>query len=158
VSNPVDRLVAKLLRDETAALHEFVAVLQEEQNALASGQLDELLPLAKNKGELAGRLSALDDERLRAIGAGQGSDHAKKMTAWLESSPDPTLAAAWLALLGLAARAREINTTNGNLIAERMRHNQKALAILVAAGDTASLYGPDGQPRLGGSGRVLGSA
>jgi flagella synthesis protein FlgN len=158
VPNGVDRQVAELLRDETAALHDFIAVLQEEQTALANGHLEQLLPLAKSKGELAGRLSALDEERLRAIGASAASDRAQRMTTWLGSSTDPTLAAAWSVLLGLAATARELNATNGNLIAERIRHNQQALAVLLDTGD-ASLYGPDGQTRLGGgSGRALGSA
>lgn len=154
----MDRQVAALLRDEAVTLNDFVALLQQEQEALAKGRLDELLPLAKGKSELALRLSMLDDERLRAVGATAGSDHGQAMAAWLASSTDAGLAPTWQALLVSAAKARDLNATNGKLIAERMRHNQQALAVLLAASDAASLYGPDGQPRLGSSGRPLGSA
>jgi flagella synthesis protein FlgN len=80
------------------------------------------------------------------------------MAAWLTAAADPAAQAAWSALLQLAGQARDLNALNGKLIAERLRHNQQALAILLAAGDQAALYGPDGQTRLAGSGRPLGSA
>jgi flagellar biosynthesis protein FlgN len=158
VPNPVVRQVAVLISDETSALREFIAILQEEQTALANGHLDDLLPLSQTKRELAATLSALDDRRLAAIGAAPGSDHAGRMTAWLKTSNETAIADSWRTLLGLASQARELNATNGKLIAERMRTNQQALAILLSASDAAGLYGPDGQPRLGSSGRPLGSA
>ena len=150
--------VDALLGSEIAALRAFVSVLQEEQQALAAGQLERLLPLAQDKTQLSEKLSALDDDRMRAVGWRDAADHSEEMAAWLQSAGQPHLDIAWRQLLELAARARDLNAVNGRLIAERMRHNQQALAILLAAGDAADLYGPDGQPRLGNRGRSLGSA
>jgi flagella synthesis protein FlgN len=151
--------VTAALRDETALLQDFIAVLSEEQAALAEDRLDDLMPLANRKSDLSARLADTDDQRLKSIGLGAGDDPIKAMSVWLQAHPDTgDLASAWQAVLDLAAKARDLNTLNGKLIAQRMHHNQQALAILMAARDAAALYGPDGQPRLGGTGRSLGSA
>jgi flagella synthesis protein FlgN len=62
----------------------------------------------------------------------------------------------WQHLLKLAEEARNINRQNGQLIASRMQSNSQALNVLLSAADRASLYGPDGQPRTGLGGRMLG--
>lgn len=58
----------------------------------------------------------------------------------------------------LAAEARELNETNGKLIAVHLQRNQQALNILLAAADNVATYGRDGQHRVGISNRSLGKA
>jgi flagella synthesis protein FlgN len=134
----------------------FIAVLEHEQQILIDGDIDGLLPLAEEKNQLATQLSALAERRQQALTA--IGNTPSTMAAWLATLVDPAPGAAWQTLLELAAQARELNSLNGKLIAERMRHNQQSLAILLAAGDKAALYGPDGQTRTAGGGRALGSA
>ncbi|MDP1652678.1 MAG: flagellar export chaperone FlgN [Rhodocyclaceae bacterium] len=62
------------------------------------------------------------------------------------------------ALRELAAEARALNEINGKLIALRLQHNQQALNILLAAADSATTYGPDGQQQTGLGSRILGKA
>ncbi|WP_126444162.1 flagella synthesis protein FlgN [Sulfuricystis multivorans] len=62
------------------------------------------------------------------------------------------------ALRGLATEARELNETNGKLIALHLQRNQQALNVLRAAADNATVYGRDGQPRQGGVSHSLGKA
>lgn len=58
----------------------------------------------------------------------------------------------------LAAEARQLNETNGRLIAVHLQRNQQALNVLLAAADHAATYGRDGQQQAGVSGRSLGKA
>jgi flagella synthesis protein FlgN len=62
------------------------------------------------------------------------------------------------ALRALAAEARELNETNGKLIAVHLQRNQQALNVLLAAADNATVYGRDGQPQTGLGSRSLGKA
>jgi flagella synthesis protein FlgN len=145
-----------LMAEEISAVRLFVSVLEDEQQILAGGDIDRLLPLAEKKSQLASRLSEIAERRQQALTAA-GSTPAT-MAAWLATNTDSAAHSGWKTLLELAANARELNILNGKLIAERMGHNQQALAILLQARDKAALYGPDGQTRFGGSGRPLGSA
>src|SRR5690242_9948878 len=111
----------------------FVATLEEEHQVLTGGTLDRLLPLAERKTEFAGRLANLDDQRLRVLQSVQSSGQPD-IVAWLARSGDAGVRQAWQSVLELAAKARQLNADNGQLIAERMRHNQQALAVLMAAG------------------------
>jgi flagella synthesis protein FlgN len=145
-----------LTAEEISAVRRFIAALEHEQQFLIDGDIDGLLPLAEEKNQLAKQLSALAERRQQALTA--IGNTPPTMAAWLATLSDPAPGAAWQTLLDLAAQARELNSLNGKLIAERMRHNQQSLAILLAAGDNAALYGPDGQTRTAGGGRALGSA
>jgi flagella synthesis protein FlgN len=58
----------------------------------------------------------------------------------------------------LAALARDLNETNGKLIAVHIQRNQQALNVLLAAAGHAPTYGPDGQQHASLGGRSLGKA
>ncbi|MFN3884241.1 MAG: flagella synthesis protein FlgN [Rhodocyclaceae bacterium] len=58
----------------------------------------------------------------------------------------------------LAAEARQLNETNGKLIAVHLRRNQQALNVLLAAADHVATYGRDGQQHRGVGSRSLGKA
>ena len=157
MSDATDRQIAALIIDMAGLMTGFVAILEEEHEVLTGGTLDRLLPLAERKTEFAARLASLDDLRLRALQSIQQSGQPD-IAAWLARRGDSAVRQAWQSVLEFAAKARQLNADNGQLIGERMRHNQQALAVLMAAGERSALYGPDGQPRLAGGGRPLGSA
>ncbi|MDP2107753.1 MAG: flagellar protein FlgN [Rhodocyclaceae bacterium] len=130
------------LRTEISRLGEFIDLLQREQALLIQGDTEALLLLSEKKTALANTLAALAQERAAEM-AEMGSD---------------TISAAWQKLLELAAKARDLNATNGQLISLHMQNNQQALAVLMNAANRAMTYGPDGQQTAGVGGRILGSA
>lgn len=148
-----------LIAEEVAQLRSFLVLLEQEQQALAGGDVERLLPLVEDKNRLFGRLAELGAARGRTLAAGGFSADRQGMDGWLARHPEETDARrAWQELLTLAERARFLNETNGRLIAARLADNQQALSALMAAANQASLYGPDGQARPLGGGRSLGSA
>lgn len=150
--------LASQLQAERAALHTFVTLLESEQNALTTGQTDQLLPLAERKTLAVQELNQLADGRRKMLAAqGVASDEGAGVEAWLQAHAAGSVAI-WRDIRVLAARAGETNRQNGQLIQIRLRHNQQALSVLRNAANSASgLYGPDGQPQLRPTGRTLGS-
>ncbi|HEU0187070.1 MAG TPA: flagellar protein FlgN [Gallionellaceae bacterium] len=140
------------LNQELAALRAFVDLLEKEQQLLLSNDADQLLPLSETKAQAATRITQLTRQRRDAWLAKPGDSMEK-----LLPRVAPALLTVWQNILKLAAQAQELNHINGELIQSGLRRNQQALAALQSASQhAAGLYGPDGQPSLGGSGRVLG--
>jgi len=153
---PVKIRLLSLLADEAAQLRSFVALLEQEEKLLVSGQTDALMTLATLKTEQYRKLQRFNDDRLRLlaqIGLPANDDSVRKLCG-----NEASAAAPWDAVLDLAREARTRNTRNGKLITELMQHNQAALTTLLSAADQPALYGSDGQSRPVGGGRKLGSA
>lgn len=143
--------LTRVIEDEAVLLTDFVALLEREEGLLVEGHTDALLALAEQKTQVYRRLQFLHDERSRVASRfRQGGLQGALAAA-------PAAAARWNEVLSLAAEAQRRNGTNGQLIAERMKHNQAALSVLLAAADQPQLYGPDGQSRPTARGRPLGS-
>ncbi len=137
-----------ILHREQAALDRFIDLLQQEQAALISANVDALLSISDTKLKQADVLSALAKERVAMlIGAGFGTD-AAGVNDWLASQPQ-VVTDAWHKLLQSAQAAQRINQTNGKLIQTHLQHNQQALSALINASNRANIYGPDGQSRTG---------
>lgn len=149
---PSSQLTAQL-NDEMAALRSFVALLEQEQQLLLSNDADQLLSLSSTKAQAAQRITQLTQQR-RITWLPQPTDTMEAVLPKLA----PTLLPTWQNIRKLAAQAQELNRINGELIQSALRRNQQALtALQTASQHAAGLYGPDGQPNLGGSGRMLGS-
>ena len=144
---------------ETAALQRFIAVLEEEQKLLISGNADAVLPLIEQKTALIAELGSAGQQREAALQALGVEIRKEAMEAWVAGA-GAELKAPWQALLELAQTANRLNSTNGQLINTRLQYNQQALSILVNASGSLSddTYGPDGHKNAGASSRPLGSA
>jgi flagella synthesis protein FlgN len=134
-------------------------VLQREQAALTQGSTDALMTLAAEKVRHAERLAILNQERevtLRAAGldSGRAGIQALSSAGSLPIKVQNDLAT----VIELAKESRRLNELNGKLVADRLQHNQQALNVLLSAAKQSTLYGPDGQTRVGPAGRTLGSA
>lgn len=149
--------MARLVQDENVLLRDFVALLGQEQALLLEGDVDALMALAGQKTQLFRRLQFTADERTRVLAAARLKPDAAVMQAILEGNA--AALANWQESLELVAEARSCNNLNGQLITQRMQHNQQALAVLLAAAEQpAATYGPDGQSRPHLAGRHFGSA
>lgn len=146
------------LDTERRAFAEFVELLQTEQEALQRGDIDRLVSLAQLKSEKVIALAQIEEKRNRHLVAQGFSPDQRGMDAWLAQSASSTPHAAkiWQEMLSKAREAQQLNQANGTMIEQKLRHNQQALAILQAAANRSSTYGPDGQTHSSSLGRPLG--
>jgi flagella synthesis protein FlgN len=150
--------VAGLLA-ERRAFNEFVELLQTEQETLQRGDVDRLVSLAQLKSDKVVTLAQIEDQRNRKLAAAGFTPDQAGMTSWLKQHAGefPDAEKTWAELLSKARQAQMLNQSNGILIEQKLRHNQQALAILQAAANQASTYGPDGQTHASKrGGRPLG--
>lgn len=146
--------LASQLNDECEALRAFIVLLEKEQQALLQQDNDQLLALAEAKTQSANKLAAIAHARRTRMGPPNAN---LDTSAWIMQHA-PASRAAWDEVRELAARAHQLNQTNGEVIQLKLRSNQQALtALMGAAQNVASVYGRDGHPSLLTSGRVLGS-
>lgn len=140
-------------------MREFAAILQLEQQALVSGDIDRLIPVVDEKTRLAARLNQFAEQRQRLISTAGLPNDRTGLEAWLARQPLNTQdRAGWKELLALTSEAQTLNETNGKLIAMRIQHNQQALNVLLSAANQTTLYGPDGQTKPVGGGHLFGKA
>lgn len=148
--------LALLIEAEAIQLREFIALLEQEEALLSSGDTDALLALVPDKNERYRRLQRLSDDRALLLGRLGLVTTDASIRSLLDGLP--RVLGRWDEVLGLARTANERNAINGKLILERMAHNQAALSVLLSAADQAPLYDAEGHTRAVGGGRMLGSA
>lgn len=142
------------LTEERAALRAFVVLLEKEQQTLLNQSVEELQALAEAKTLSALKLTEMANARRNFI---RSKAPDLDTSAWILKFA-PSCRAIWNDIRELAAKAHQLNQTNGEVIQLKLRSNQQALsALLGAAKSAAGLYGRDGQPSLPTSGRTLGS-
>lgn len=158
-ASPHDNLIEQRLAEELGELERFLTLLDAEQIVLQQGEADKLPPLVEQKSALAARLGQLLAEREQLLINAGFTGGREGMESWLARQSNTTnLVEQWRRLLAMAQTARDRQDTNGKLIAVQLQHNQQALAALMSASGRPLTYGPDGQQRVGGGGRTLGSA
>lgn len=147
-----------LFSAEQHTLRDFVALLEREQALLQGRDVDSLLPLVEKKNHLSARLAEHAGQREAELNSlGIGGERAA-LDIWLALPTHAKERETWQSLIDLAARARELNRVNGELISLHLQHNQQAFAVLMSATNRAMTYGPDGHRQTGLGGRILGSA
>ena len=137
------------LQDEQVALVDFTGLLQAEQDALVQGDADRLAELAADKAAKIELLTHLGELRSRHLATQNLSGSAEGMLSWLNRNPGFAAAVRkiWRELLAQAETARQINHSNGLLIASRLQQNRLKLAVLQTAAAADGVYRPDGQMR-----------
>ena len=143
---PVVSEFQQAVSDEASLVKQFVELLAQEQEVLTKGKTDELPAIAQSKEKLAAELNELSRLRNGLLASlGFPSDRSG-MEAWAVVNPlQKETIAAWNQTLSLAARAKELNHQNGQLIQLRMKYNCQALEILLRKENNLDLYGPDGR-------------
>lgn len=145
-----------LIDAEASLMRRFVDLLVREEALLVGGDTDTLMILSREKTELYQTLQRHHDSRALLLGQQRLPNTDASIRQVCRNLPD-TLAR-WDELLELAREARTRNALNGQLINERMQHNQAALSVLLAAAEHPQLYDSAGVARPTGRGRHLGSA
>jgi flagellar biosynthesis protein FlgN len=149
------------LRAEHQAVGEFCRVLEAERDCLTRKDAEALLQITELKSTQVDRLAELSGARAAHLASLQLSRGRKGMAEWLagyRGREGAELSRLWRETIALAAKARELNQSNGTMIAARLTHNRAALAALQSAARAHNLYGPDGQPSVAAGNRELGRA
>ncbi len=146
---------ASTVSAECGVLERFITLLEREREMLLAGAVDDLPRVVNEKNNLAGQLVTLGKRRSQILASAGLSSENNALTAWLQTQPAETSAASlWSSLLKLAGQARDLNSANGELIRIRLQNNTQALETLHGNAGLLKLYGPDGQSRQQGSGRI----
>ncbi|HEX5127584.1 MAG TPA: flagellar protein FlgN [Rhodocyclaceae bacterium] len=142
-----------LLATEAAKVQDFVVVLEQERAVLGEQNVEPLFALAERKNQLAQQLQQMATNRSAILGQA-GLPHNREGVEALLGNPDLP---GWRKFLTDAERARNLNQANGLIIADRLKHNHQALAVLLSSADQPSVYGPNGHAYARPGSRHLGS-
>ncbi len=137
---------AKLVR-------QLLTLLSREQSSLVSIDLDSIEALIEEKSVLLQKISALADNRYKALATAGFEENESGMVAWLKYNATPALNKSWESFQKSILEAKELNRLNGTLINKHFNRNQQLLNQLQgnAAGDF--VYGKDGQAKTQSSTR-----
>lgn len=145
------------LREEARLMADFLAVVQQEQEAIQSGTAEVLDELTPRKLELVTALNGAANGRNQWLSSHGFAEDKVGVEAALQALPSPAVKAAWEELKALTTQAKEANSLNGKLLGMWMQHNNQALDILLSASGHSKLYGPDGQPDQLAARRIIDS-
>jgi len=150
---------ATSLREERVATEGFLELLQREQECLLTGDAEAIGAHIENKSACLRRLAGYAERRRRFLQSVQLTADRSGMEQWIMSAGESAdIAAEWRQLLDATRLAREVNETNGSLIAARLQSNRQAVAALTAAASGTGLYDRDGQAAGSRNSRNLGAA
>jgi flagellar biosynthesis/type III secretory pathway chaperone len=138
-STPVQQF-AGVAASELETLDAFIPLLQQEREALVSGNADLLAPLMTRKNMLLQSLSECGEARARVLKDAGVAATAEDIRQFVASHPEG--ARIWEKVLASARRASEINTANAHLTNQRLAGIGRALVALTGA--RPGLYDPLG--------------
>ncbi|MDR2787788.1 MAG: flagellar protein FlgN [Candidatus Accumulibacter sp.] len=140
---------------EAEAVERFVHLLEHEKELLTEGRAERLAAVVEEKEELAARLDDLTRQRGRYLADNGFTPDRKGMDDWSARHPArEKVIAAWNRTLSLAARAKELNRLNGQLVDLHMQYTDQALEILTRKEGWLDLYGPDGRSTASGGPQI----
>lgn len=152
--------LADLLVRELAQLSDFIALLEDEQQALKQGEVSQLQAITPRKQEMASALNETENTRLQLISLQPGENPKSAMERWLAERPGEVSAhTSWQELLNAAIRAKRLHEINGGLIGMHLQHTNEMLEALgVATSRQATLYGSNGMTEMQSGSRIVDSA
>ena len=140
------------LHAEKSCVEELLAVLDQEEQAMADARFSELTAITDEKIALLDRMATLDRQRETAqvaLGFEPGPAGAEAAAA----AAGEATRQAWTALLALAEDAKARNMRNGSMVHTHLDFTQRALHFLQSS--VQLFYGPDGVRKTAGGGNRL---
>jgi flagellar biosynthesis/type III secretory pathway chaperone len=149
----------EIVDGEADLVERFVRLLEREKELLSEGRTTALAAAIEEKEGLALRLNELTRQRGCYLTDHGFTPDRKGMDAWSARHPEQekTLAV-WNRTQSLAARAKELNRLNEQLVRLHMHYTGQALEILSRKEGRLDLYGPDGRPTASGSPQISDAA
>lgn len=150
---------ADTLGKELEAAQRLLQLLKQEEACLIKADVEGMSKLTAEKASLATQMTELARQRSMVLRTAGYENSESGVTAWM-NSPDATDndRSTWTELLSLAQAGKELNRTNGLLIAQQIACNQSALNVLQGNAQGGNVYGPNGQTatKIGGRRLVIG--
>lgn len=147
MTDTVQRLQA-CLDQELLLVDQFMKLLQEESDVLLNGgDVTALNASTTKKNSLADQISAWDDQRQALLTEMGLSPDKLGLDAAVEANP--SLRVTCETLYHKAAKANQMNASNGHIITTLMAHNQEALDTLKRLADPGQVYDASGRARPG---------
>ncbi len=147
---------ARLIGEETCALEELSALLEQEHEHLRANAIDELKSAMKQRQGCVTRILRVDEERralCRAFGRQNDLKGLEQLLLWCD--PEGRLAAGWRRCTEAAARAQQLNDRNGAMVGARLTHVRDRLGALLDSRRSMNTYGRRGFHATVDSGRIL---
>jgi flagella synthesis protein FlgN len=145
-----------LIAEETRALNELAALLDQEHGYLEANDVVSLEGAIRERQRCVARVCRIDEQRralCRDLGYSLDLSGLEQLIRWCD--PKGTLTAGWAKCSGAAAQCRQSNDRNGALVAARLTHVQARLGALIESRRETVTYGPRGAYSQGSAGRML---
>ena len=123
----------------------LLSLLESEQSALTSFQVDTMETLLEEKFLLLNNLSHYSQQRYQALAANGFEANESGMKNWLTQNNNAQVDSAWQAFQNTLTRSKEANRVNGVLVTKQFNRNQQMLTALQGPNSSAKFYGPNGQ-------------
>ncbi|MCC6916605.1 flagellar protein FlgN [Nitrosomonas sp.] len=136
----------RILQQELENIHQFLELLENEQNLLASGNLDELALLVADKDRILDQFAKLDARRNHVLNEAGLPEGARGIKAWTSAdNNESTVTRDWEELLDLAELAKQLNQANATITANWLQYTRQTLNALHEAAGRTTLYDTKGQ-------------
>ncbi len=139
-----------ILKDQTEAARQLLAVLEEETVVLAAAKPASIEEVAQRKLTLADTLEDLELRRRSTVGALRLPLKLTELGEALATAGVPRGAEICLLLEKVALACGERNQASALLLASRQQHVKRALELLTGQTAETELYGPSRSRRSGG--------
>jgi flagellar biosynthesis/type III secretory pathway chaperone len=136
----IENALEDLLHRETSELAQFIHLLEEELDALASGQADTVQQCASRKQGMLGRIFATRDAVNTVARRASSNPALKSAESWLARTPSIRIRQAFDELTDHAEYARQLNQLAGRLVQIKLRNVNDRLGVLQPAGLMQAVY------------------
>ena len=140
----IESALEELLNKETSELTQFISLLEEELDALASGHADAVQHCASRKQSLLGRIFATRDAVNTVTRRASSNPALKSAESWLARTSSVRIRRAFDELTDRAEHARQLNQLAGRLIQIKLRSVNERLSVLQPIGLMDAVYYPEG--------------
>ena len=134
--------LANIMKAATDCVDRLLALLEEERDALSTGDIEAIDCCGKNKADCVVLLERLDSERAQLCR--ELSLENADIDGFLQEHQASPTADQWEKFLRRLEVCKEANSVNGSFTRIRRGHIEKALRILRGSDDAPALYGPNG--------------
>jgi flagellar biosynthesis protein FlgN len=141
-----------LLIEEQRAVARLLALLAQEQLALANGKLEEITALAIEKAVVVGCSNGIVARRTAALrAAGFRADAAGMEQFFATHYAARTCQLIWAEIVNAWHHAAAENQLNDELARLHLARTERALSVLRQSAASPSTYGPDGRGQTSSS-------
>ena len=149
----------KLLTNDVKATQSLLALLEEEQEALKSRNVESLEKIVEDKAPLLAQLEESAVQRTLWVQRITNEDNAED--AWkdiLESDIPPALKTNWESLKQLLESCKLKNEVNGKMLARNQQVFSRLLDIMRGQQVSKNLYNASGAASGGSRSKIVGEA